>query len=118
VSQRIRDNPFYVLGLGPGASRAEIEREGQKLLAMLELGLAAAASYPTPLGPGERTPELVRTALAELRDPQRRLAHESWARLPAEPVVELGQEEAEELLAEPDPWPPALAAFGWRRRAS
>ena len=51
---RIRDNPFYVLGVKPDATRAEIEREGQKLLGMLELGLKSAATYATPVGPGER----------------------------------------------------------------
>ena len=47
---------------------------------MLAAGLAAAASYATPLGSRERTPEMVRSALAELRDPARRLAHEWWVR--------------------------------------
>jgi hypothetical protein len=71
-------NPFLVLALTPTARREEIEREGAKLLAMLAAGLADAATYATPLGPRERTPELVRVALAELRDPARRLAHEWW----------------------------------------
>ena len=62
---RFLENPFYVLGLAPGASRAEIEAEGQKLLAMLALKMSAAAVYPTPLGEGVRTESLVRTALAE-----------------------------------------------------
>src|SRR5277367_2097389 len=79
--EKIRDNPFYVLGLPPSATRAEIEREGQKLLGMLELKLASSARYATPVGPGERTADKVRRALAELRDPERRLAHELWARL-------------------------------------
>src|SRR5579862_4587228 len=79
--ERIRDNPFYVLGVKPDAPRVEIEREGQKLLGMLELGLTSAASYATPVGPGERTADKVRRAMAELRDPERRLGHELWARL-------------------------------------
>src|SRR5262249_20794870 len=32
---RVRDNPFYVLGVSREASRAEVERAGQKLLALL-----------------------------------------------------------------------------------
>ena len=79
--ERIERNPFYVLGLRPGATRAAIEEEAQKLLAMLELGLAGAAVYATPLGPRPRTPDEVRLAVAELRDPARRAAHEVWARL-------------------------------------
>ena len=74
------ENPFFVLGISPEASRIEIEREAQKLLGMLELGFAAAQTYQTPLGPRVRTPELVRTAVATLRDPHKRLVAEMWAR--------------------------------------
>lgn len=80
---RIARNPFYVLGLPVGCSRAEVEREGQKLLGMLAVGLSAARTYDTPLGALPRTAEAVREAMAELRDPERRLMHEMWARLPA-----------------------------------
>ncbi len=76
----IVDNPFFVLGLSPDASRIEIEREAQKLLGMLELELAAAETYQTPLGPQPRTSEAVRAAVAALRDPYRRLVAELWAR--------------------------------------
>jgi hypothetical protein len=76
----IADNPFFVLGLDPDASRIEVEREAQKLLGMLELEFAAAQSYHTPLGPQPRTAEAVRAAVAALRDPYRRLVAELWAR--------------------------------------
>ncbi|HEX4965545.1 MAG TPA: hypothetical protein VF173_32345 [Thermoanaerobaculia bacterium] len=72
-------NPFLVLELAANAGRDELERQGAKLLALLAAGVEGAAVYPTPLGPRERTPELVRAALAELRDPARRLLHEWWA---------------------------------------
>lgn len=73
------ENPFLVLDLTIAAGPAEIERQGQKLLAMLAAGLTEAAHYATPLGRRPRTAELVRTAVAELRDPERRLVHEFWA---------------------------------------
>jgi hypothetical protein len=73
-------NPFLVLELSPGVTREELERQGAKLLALLAASVREAAAYPTPLGPRERTPELVRGALAELRDPEKRLLHEWWAR--------------------------------------
>lgn len=76
----IADNPFFVLGLSPDASRIEIEREAQKLLGMLELDFADTRLYQTPLGPQPRTPEAVRAAVAALRDPYRRLVAELWAR--------------------------------------
>ena len=76
----ISDNPFFILGIGADASRIEIEREAQKLLGMLELDFADAKTYATPLGPQPRTPELVRAAVAALRDPYRRLVAEMWAR--------------------------------------
>ena len=77
---RLVENPFFVLGLSPDASRIEIEREAQKLLGMLELDFADAKTYATPLGPQPRTAELVRAAVAALRDPYRRLVAEVWAR--------------------------------------
>ena len=76
----LADNPFFVLGVATDASRIEVEREAQKLLGMLELGFADARTYATPLGPRERTAEAVRAAVAALRDPQRRLVAELWAR--------------------------------------
>lgn len=72
-------NPFLVLELAPKAGRSELERQGAKLLAMLAAGLAEAGTYETPFGLRERTAEMVREALAELRDPARRLVHEWWA---------------------------------------
>jgi hypothetical protein len=79
--ERLASNPFYVLELRPDCSRPEVERAGQKLIGMLELELSAAQSYRSPLGRHRRSPELVREAMAELRDPNRRLLHELWATL-------------------------------------
>jgi hypothetical protein len=76
----ITDNPFFILGVDADASRIEIEREAQKLLGMLELDFTDAKTYATPLGPQIRTAELVRAAVAALRDPYRRLVAELWAR--------------------------------------
>jgi hypothetical protein len=77
--RRHLENPFLVLSLPADADTAAIERQGDKLLAMLAAGLPEADGYPTPLGSRTRTPELVRAALAELRDPERRLGHQFWA---------------------------------------
>lgn len=79
-SSRIIDNPFFVLGLSCDASRIELEREAQKLLGMLELSFPGAQTYATPLGPRPRTAEMVRAAVATLRDPYQRLLAELWAR--------------------------------------
>jgi hypothetical protein len=75
-----RANPFFVLQLPPDATRTEIERQGAKLLAMLAANVEGARRCETPLGPLPRDVHAVRDALAELRDPARRLAHEWWAR--------------------------------------
>ncbi len=85
TQRRIGENPFYILGLSTDASRVEIEREGNKLLGMLKLGLSAVKTYLTPIGRYPRTEELVREAMAELRDPERRLVHELWAQLVPDP---------------------------------
>lgn len=115
--EKVRDNPFYVLGLRPDATRAAIEREGQKLLGMLELSLQSAARYATPVGPAVRTVDKVRRAMAELRDPERRLEHEMWARL--DPGITTAATAADEASERPRrradaPWPDALSQLGWR----
>jgi hypothetical protein len=104
ASTAIADNPFFVLGVGADASRIEVEREAQKLLGMLELGFAEARRYATPLGPRLRTAEMVRAAVAALRDPYRRLLAELWARHAPPPVAEAPAAE-----------PPAPARDGLRR---
>ena len=72
-------NPFLVLDLPVGSSADTIERKGQLLLSMLEIGADGASSYQTPFGPAQRTAEMVREALTELRAPERRLVNEWWA---------------------------------------
>ena len=105
----IAENPFFVLGLTAEASRIEVEREAQKLLGMLELGFAEAATYATPLGPRARTAEMVRAAVAALRDPYRRLVAELWARhAPPAPPEPAAREEAPAMRAG------MRRALGWR----
>lgn len=118
---RLRDNAFHVLELPSTCSRIDVERQGQKLLAMLELGLSAAAQYPTPVGPGLRDADKVRLAMAKLRDPEKRLEEELWARLPVHTTkidedADLGLDDLPAVPRQDRPWPEALAAFGWRSR--
>ena len=61
------DNPFYVLEIDPEATPGEIEREGRKVLGLIEIGSENAAKYTFP-----RDPTRVREAMAELRDPKKR----------------------------------------------
>jgi hypothetical protein len=125
--ERITENPFYVLGLRPECSRADLEREGQKLLALLELSVESVKTYRTPLGPMPRTADRVRKALAELRDPQKRLLHELWAQLPAtepEPPAAAAPGLSDSSDASdggdggevPGPWPDAREALGFGAR--
>lgn len=72
-------NPFFVLEVNTDANRETIERQGAKLLAMLKAGIEEAGRYATPWGRHERTAEDIRLALAELRNPAARVAHEWWA---------------------------------------
>jgi hypothetical protein len=75
----IAENPLLVLGGDPNATRLDLERKAQKLLAELALDRRSALTYETPLGPRPRTAEAVRAAIAELRDPDRRLLYEALA---------------------------------------
>jgi len=85
LRERWLENPFFVLGIATNATRVEVERAGQRLLAELVINRKSALEYETPVGPNARTPDLVRQALAELRDPARRLLHEAWANVRATP---------------------------------
>jgi hypothetical protein len=101
----IADNPFYVLEVRPQATAMEVARAGQKLLAMLAVGLESATSHPSPFGPRPRDADRVRQALDALRDPRRRAQHEVWAALPPREIPP---------DTEPVPgWPEGLAALGW-----
>lgn len=119
-SSHLANNPFYVLELRPAATRPDVERQGGRLLSMLEVGIARSARFDTPVGEQARTPEAVRVAMAELREPDRRLRHELWATLPPG-VVPAG--EAAEGAPEPDsadprgPLPELWTLAGWRRRS-
>ena len=113
IRRCIADNPFYVLELRPDATAVEVERAGQRLLAMIEVGLAAASSYPTPLGGMPRDADLVRRSLDELRDPERRIVHEVWAAL--DPSVEARLDREPACRRGLPPWPGALATLGFGR---
>lgn len=117
AAEHFADNPFHVLELLPGATRAEVERAGQKWLAMLEIGVKTARRYPTPTGARARTTELVRGAMAELRDPDKRIAHEMWC-APA-PVIEstpiVPDDDPSEHVTADAPAFDALVALAWVR---
>ncbi|MEM6996582.1 MAG: hypothetical protein AAF721_39125 [Myxococcota bacterium] len=117
-TSRIADNPFYVLELSPQCAAVEVERQGSKLLAMLELGLVDAESYDTPFGVRERTADAVRTAMAQLRDPDQRIVHELWAAMdPTAPIDYVGAgNEAASGNDGARGLPNAMRLFGWGSR--
>lgn len=78
IATLLKQNPFYILDLSPGATAIEVERQGRKILGMLELDIKGVAHYSTPWEIRERSITDVRTALAELRDPKRYLFHRFW----------------------------------------
>ncbi len=109
MSRNITQNAFYVLELSSECSVMDVEMAGQKLLAMLEIGMADAKTYSTPMGHQERDAERVRAAMAQLRDPKSRIVHELWAQLPAEPLTQATEAPLD------GPWPEAFKALGWKR---
>jgi hypothetical protein len=65
-------NPFFVLELDADASAVDVDRQGKKLLAELELGKNSARSFASPFGALPRDEAGVRAAMAALRDPRLR----------------------------------------------
>lgn len=76
----LEQNPFFVLELPVDCAPMEIERAGQKLLAMMQVGMTSAVTYRTPLGTRTRDESAVRTAVAALHDPRARAIAAFWAR--------------------------------------
>jgi hypothetical protein len=117
--KRWRENPYYVLGLPTECTSGEVERTGQKLLGLLALDVASTRTYETPFGPGTRSAERIRQAMAELRDPEKRLVHEIWARLTVDDLDALASapEGASPDSGEPHarPWREAMTALKWWR---
>ena len=131
-----RNNPFFVLEVATDASPADVERAGQRLIALLTVGSTAAAQYSTPFGPATRDADLVRQALAALRDPVRRVVEELWANVAqsAEALSDVAQSAVAQGAVAPGtvaqatrqalagnavgdtaPWEDAERAIGWRR---
>lgn len=88
-------NAYYVLELLPDATPGEIERQGRKLLGLIELGTTRGTMYACPLGTFTRDATMVRDAMAALRDPRRRARERCLAALlePSLSVDEAGLEE-------------------------
>ena len=107
-SERLARNPFFILGLQPGAGRAAAEQAGQRIRAMLEMGVAGADRYLTPLGERVRDLDLVRQAMHEMQDPATRAVHEVWARL--EPRSHTSTPATAQRLA---PWPELVQDYPW-----
>jgi hypothetical protein len=101
--EQLADNPFLVLEIAVSASRAEVERAGQKLLAQLTIGVSSVTTYRTPFGLRERDESKVRSALSALRDPEQRAFYELWHSSDAQ---------ADQSVLQG--WPQALASIGWR----
>jgi len=82
-------NAFWVLGVSPDATPGEIEREGRKVLGLLEIGAESAKTYTCPFGELPRDATMVREAMAALRDPKRRAKERCLAKLGSGPRSEV-----------------------------
>lgn len=104
-----RANPFFVLEVQTNASRADVERAGQRLLAQLSIGAQGAADYATPLGKCVRDADMVRQALVALRDPAQRLVYELWANI----APSNAPQREPNLMPK---WEHAESGLGWARQ--
>jgi hypothetical protein len=107
--RRLVENPFFVLGLAPHATRAEIESARARLLQALARGDAEARWYLTPDGPRPRTADAVERAAVRLADADERVALELWA---CTPLRSAAAARGDARVT----WPGAFAAHGWRSR--
>ncbi len=99
-------NPFFVLEIPSKATPGEIERAGRKLIALLDVGGAAATKYQCAFGAFPRDATMIREAMAVLRDPKQRAKEALLASLIAPPSDAL----APDLDA---PLPDAFALAGF-----
>ena len=81
---------------------------------MLELGLVEAETYDTPFGVRPRSADAVRLAMAELRDPDRRLLHELWAAMDPSGPIEHVDGSSTESQDDEAGFAGAMAILGWR----
>jgi hypothetical protein len=109
MARRIAANPFYLLELDPRAGRATIEDAVERILRALAAAMPGADRYRSPFGAQPRDTDATLQAAAKLRDRERRVLCEVWARLPV-------QSEAVTPPVEPRPWRGGWRALGWRRR--
>lgn len=109
MAQRFTLDPFIVLQAAPTASGHDLDGVAMRLLEALAAGLPGADRYPTPLGPRRRDPETVTAAALELRERERRIVHEVWARMPV-------REQPVESAASAPAWAGGERALGWRPR--
>lgn len=105
-------NAFYVLGLAADAPPGDIEREGRKLLGLLELGVAKGSEYICALGTFRRDATMVREAMATLRDPARRARESALAAILGSEASETG--ETRTSAGPVAPMPEALHLAGYR----
>lgn len=107
--QREGKNPFFVLELEPPATRSELERQKNKLLALYEVKPDKAARYPTPWGERPRTADDIRAAAKLLEDPKQRL----WFGLWAKAFTEGGEAPSLDDGASEEPHVDLLDTLGW-----
>jgi hypothetical protein len=103
-------NPFFVLEVSTDASRTEVERAGQRLLALLSINTKSASQYTTPFGTFTRDADSIRQALATLRDPKQRIVCELLA-----DVKQVNDELKQHYAKQSPVWEDAESALGWLR---
>jgi hypothetical protein len=87
-TENLSGNPFYVLELSTTATLDEIEQAAADLIKRIDQGEPGIDFYTTPLGALPRDAGDVRDAAKQLRNPQRRLVHEFWARVPVDREID------------------------------
>jgi len=106
-------NPYFVLELEVPATRADVERQKNKLVALFEVSPARAARYLTPFGELTRTVDDVRRAAKTLEEARQRLWCGLWAKAWRERASGTRSDRAPGSAPVDDDAEDLLSALGW-----
>lgn len=114
ISAELREkNPYFILELEAPATRADVERQKNKLVALFDVSPARAARYLSPFGDATRSVDDVRRAAKTLEEARQRLWCGLWAKAWRDRAGVVRDESTTDGTAVDDDAEDLLSALGW-----